>query len=205
GFDPYELEIFFGNGDGTFQSPRIVQGISPTSFVIADVNGDGVPDIVGSNCFSVDPCYPNYDLVVLLGDGKGSFPTQFTYTTASGVAAVADINGDGKPDILSDAGVMLGNGDGTFQPPIGPGFSMPVAIADFNGDGHLDVATNTELLLGNGDGTFQPGIYLGNLSGGLAVGDFNGDGRPDLAVGGVTVLLNISRYPTTSVVASSAN
>jgi hypothetical protein len=80
-------------------------------------------------------------------------------------------------------------------------------MADFNGDGKLDLAVGAGnfLLLGNDDGTFQTPIALGASGPGISVGDFNRDGRPDLAVVGVTVLLNISRFPTTTRIASSLN
>ena len=81
---------------------------------------------------------------------------------------MADFNGDGVPDVVTaseGAAVLLGNGDGTFQPPLFPFSSTAtsVAVADFNHDGKLDIAvafyigTNGKLqvLLGSGDGTFQ--------------------------------------------------
>ena len=59
--------------------------------------------------------------------------------------------------------------------------------------------------LGNGDGTFQSPSLLGASGLGIVAADFNGDGRPDLAVGGVTVLLNVSPVPTITSVSSSRN
>ena len=125
---------------------------------------------------------------------------------------VRDFNGDGKPDIAvenvgtHDVSVLLGNGDGTFQPAAsydagtGPG---GLAAGDFNGDGILDLAVvnhfshNISVLLGRGDGAFRPAEHyaLGDTPAGVAVGDFNGDGRLDLAVvnhfsHSVSVLLN---------------
>jgi len=111
----------------------------------------------------------------------------------------ADLNRDGKADLLSSGGVALGNGDGTFTvlPPFAGsgGLSFGVsAIADFNGDGKLDLLgtlsgnhpQGTAVLLGNGDGSFGPPIkiivapYGVIRSYGVLTADMNGDGRPDI-------------------------
>ena len=90
--------------------------------------------------------------------------------------------------------VLLGNGDGTFQPQVTYAVgSDPDAIVagDFNGDGRTDLAvanqattTTVSVLLGNGDGTFQPQVTyaVGSYPVAIVAGDFNGDGRTDLAV-----------------------
>lgn len=126
----------------------------------------------------------------------------------------ADINGDGKVDIVSLTGstspgitVLLGNGTGGFGAPIhttisgvdGP-FLGQVLLDDFNGDGHLDVAVYGKdhvtsqnviaVMLGNGDGTFQTeketivGMNPPSACT-AAAGDFNGDGKVDLALTGL--------------------
>ena len=109
---------------------------------------------------------------------------------------VADVNGDGKLDVITanfftTIAVVLGNGDGTFQPALVFGtlaFSSDLTIGDFNRDGKLDVATagsgTADVLLGNGDGTFQdPRLFhVGDFAFGIASGDFDGDGILDLVV-----------------------
>jgi hypothetical protein len=129
--------------------------------------------------------------------------------------AVADFNGDGKPDLAvtgqpyartpAYVSVLLGNGDGSFRTTgnnaLGQGQVKALAAADFNGDGRMDLAVangvNVAILLGNGDGTFQPAVEypIGGGASFVAVGDFNGDGKPDLAVANgennaVAILLN---------------
>ena len=111
--------------------------------------------------------------------------------------AVGDFSGDKKLDlVVANTGdqtisILLGNGDGTFQPAIdvsvaaSPAYAY-VAVADFNGDGKLDLVLSNgndiAILLGNGDGTFQtPVLYpVGSNYGAVWVADFNGDGKPDL-------------------------
>jgi hypothetical protein len=179
-------------------------GYESNSVAVADVNGDGKPDLVIANCGSCNGS-PARDasVSVLLGNGDGTFQAAGAYGTgelqqASSVV-VADVNGDGKPDLLVanafGVGVLLGNGDGTFQTPVnygsGGGPPWSVAVADVNGDGKPDlVVTNSGnatvgVLLGNGDGTFQGVVTYG--TGGVwpdsvAIADVNGDGKPDLVV-----------------------
>ena len=137
---------------------------------------------------------------------------------------VADFNNDGKPDLAvvnmgqlptlqSSVSVLLGNGNGSFQPAVttdvlnggaGNGNAQSVAVGDFNGDGLPDVALNTtgpagpavEFLLGKGDGSFQPNhqiLSVGQTPLSVAVGDFDRNGALDLVTansqGTLSVLL----------------
>ena len=134
--------------------------------------------------------------------------------------------GTGKPTSPSPipptlVDVLLGNGDGTFQPEaIYPTSAAPISLAvgDINGDGKPDLVTASyygtvvSVLLGNGDGTFQlPANYnAGSSPRSVVVADFNGDGKADLAVanhssGNVSVLLGAVFTPTSVTLKSSLN
>ena len=153
---------------------------------------------------------------VLLGNGNGTFQAPSTF--AAGInpfyVSVADLNDDGKPDLLvadnANPGgalcVLLGNGNGTFGAAAtfaAGNFARTIAVGDINGDGKLDAAVanngSVSVLLGNGDGTFQPALNLSaGLSpySGIALADLNGDGKLDLAVANkpnnsVSVLLGV--------------
>jgi hypothetical protein len=191
------VRVLLGNGDGTFGSARyFAAGSSPSSVAVGDFNGDGKQDLAVAGEYG--------DLSVLLGNGDGSFQAARTSYVGGGVGldsvAVGDFNGDGSLDLAAtnsygrDVGVLLGNGDGSFQAPhyFAAHDGQSVTVSDLNGDGIPDLITGSSVLLGNGDGSFQaPRNFVGESR--TAVGDFNGDGIPDLAVvapgGGVSVLL----------------
>jgi len=145
------VSVLLGAGDGTFSNPLLYPtGAGASSVAIGDFNGDNKKDLAvtnnGANTVSILP-----------GNGNGTFQSHVDFPTAKGpffVTAV-DLNDDGKLDLAIGASssgsnrvsIMLGNGDGTFQPHVdhgtvfvNGGLSEQLAVADFNNDGVPDIA-----------------------------------------------------------------
>lgn len=202
------VSVYFGNGDGTFQTPVSYSTVDPNhplesnvfGMAVGDLNGDGKPDIAVTEGNGV---------AVLLNSGHGTFGTASYYdsgieglTTQTGLA-IGDVNGDKRNDIVAtsspqgDLVLFLNQGSGTFaskgsigQAP-GGGYSWLVDMADINGDKKLDlVATDAAgdifTFYGKGDGTFTAGpIYpyqnpQSNAPDNFILADFNGDGVLDI-------------------------
>jgi hypothetical protein len=197
------VTAYFGNGDGTFTpGPSSYIGDKPFPQLIGDFNNDGIPDLVA---YSSSPS--GLVMNILLGKGDGTFnsPMQLNVAT-SYLAFAADFNGDGNLDLAvvsgNDTVVLIGNGDGTFQPARTISSNTPVAVADVNNDGYADIVaygppptgstskiSNFNVFLSNGDGTFQPPVTLSSGLAGpnrFAVADFNGDGQADIVAGTVS-------------------
>jgi hypothetical protein len=199
------LDVLEGRGNGFFPTgTQYAAGPQPAGVTAGDFNRDGAIDLAVSN-------HENFSgqgntVSILMGNGDGTFqpPVAYAVYFQPGSVAVADFDRDGFLDVvaanyagdLGSVSVLLGNGDGTFQPAIDSpaGYSPDeIVVADFNRDRHPDVAVENNkindpalsILLGRGDGTFAAPVEYG-LEGwpeGMAVEDFNRDGYIDLAVG----------------------
>jgi len=212
------VAVLLGNGDGTFQAAQeyATGGFGASSVAIADFNGDGNADVVVANQCGTSDCKSGGSVGILLGNGDGTLQPAQTYSSGGDTAlsvAIADFNKDGNLDLAvanqcqdtncqnGAVSVLLGNGNGTFQP--AQSFSSAgyktnfVAVGDFNGDGNPDLVMTSQcqdtscrnggvsVLLGNGNGTFQSAQSYnsrGFLADSVAVIDLNGDGRADLVV-----------------------
>jgi len=201
------VSVLLGDGDGTFKAALNYDvGTNPTGIAVGDFNRDGKPDlaVLNQNCTNGGPPCGDGTVSVLFGNGDGTFQPPADYAAGSNPnsVTVGDFNGDGKLDLAvangnsvmaSAVSILLGNGDGTFQPPVTYTFGVnnaTIATADFTGDGKLDLAVVDNIgavwiLLGNGNGTFQTPASYGTdtLPLGLGIADFSGDGKLDLAVG----------------------
>ena len=177
-----------GASAGTFLAPvTFPAGAQPQAVRIADVNGDGLPDIIVANYFPGADGIGIPGVSVLLQDpaNPGHFLAPVTYPTPDGAidVAVGDLDGDGRPDLVvatidpdftGGVSVLLQNAApaqaGTFgTATVYAGFGQPlsVAIADLNADGHPDIAvadsTSATILLQNANapGTFANAVQVG--------------------------------------------
>jgi len=208
------LDTQTSNASDGFTRVVIPTGHHPGSIAVADLNHDGHPDIIVAN--TVDET-----VSVLLGDGKGHFApapgSPFKCGASPNDIAVADMNGDGNPDlIIANTGtpyitILLGDGKGGFAPSEHSPFateSFPhvhgVAAADFMGNGKVAVVTDSwghnQILLIPSDGKgnlILPGKLFNTGKRPyerLRSADFNGDGKPDVVTtdldsNAVTILL----------------
>jgi hypothetical protein len=199
--------LLHNNGSGTLSllHTYTLQQPSIGRIFAADLRGDGKLDLIVDS-YNTAAQTSSYN--VLLGNGDGSFQAPVNNTLSGTVVAVADVNNDGKPDLIASTdtsvAILLGNGDGTFAAPVyyEDGGANPLLVADFNGDGNLDIAGTVStqsaeavgILYGNGNGTFQPQVFPPSLDNytALATADFNNDGRPDLLVGSATVNMAVA-------------
>jgi hypothetical protein len=209
------LFVLLNKRDGTFDAPvgYSSAGFDITSVAIADVNGDGKRDVIALNEANLG--FTHSEIRVLLGNGDGTLDTAVAYVlstegTNSISLAAADVNGDGKTDLVVTGDpknvfaiyVLLNKGDGTFPTqvtyPSGI-FGHFVILGDVNRDGKLDAVVAGDapvaVLFGNGNGSFgTASVYATGLTSvwSVAMGDFNGDGKPDLVASSAPQFNNLS-------------
>ncbi|MFT3907395.1 MAG: VCBS repeat-containing protein [Steroidobacteraceae bacterium] len=214
------ITVVLGKGKGQFAAPvqYTLGNAGPYETAAGDFNGDGYPDLAVELFGTSDPTIVATEVDVFINNGDGTFKPFVKYDTGTKPRAVAaaDMNGDGKLDLVvanstaNTVGVLLGKGDGTFGPRSDfPAGNNPhgVVVADFNKDGKPDVALANNgptgalhVLLGKGDGTLGEAIQYEAGAGTFSIdaGDFNHDGYPDLVTanqrsGSVSVLINTGK------------
>ncbi|HXH65694.1 MAG TPA: FG-GAP-like repeat-containing protein [Candidatus Limnocylindrales bacterium] len=211
-FANQDISVQLGHGDGSFSqaiNSPIHIGHRPAAVVVGDFNLDGKQDIAVANA-------EDNDVVILMGKGDGSFAAASNSPITVGrrpvALAIADFNGDGKPDLAvanllsSNVQIFAGDGAGAFQLikelPTGR-YPCSLAVGDFDSDGKADLAVVNQLsemvsvFLGDGAGSFSRSrnFPLEGHPQSIVAGDFNKDGQLDLAIGNVatksvSVLLN---------------
>lgn len=191
------LDVFLGNGDGTFVAPTAAVAIPcpgcSAAITAGDVNHDGKPDLVVASNNSSDGIF------VLVGNGDGTFQSPVFYQQGSNSGALAVAIGqlikNDHGDVVMGTGngayVYINNGDGTFKAPVlyGPSWINSIVITDINGDTKNDLVVSSYsssavwTMLGNGKGGFTAGesFATDGYPNNLVVADFNGDKKLDFA------------------------
>jgi hypothetical protein len=200
-----DISLALGDGRGNFTraAQSFPVGPSPYPFAASDVNNDGWLDIVAT-ATATGPSRREQlplsrALTLLLSDGKGGrSPHKLPLRTGEPwFAAIADLNSDGRPDIVathheqSALTVMIGDGRGGFTEAVGSPFDFGVSlfqliIADVDRDAAMDVVATSgntiRVLLGDGRGAFKQAasIPVGPGAWRIAVADLNGDSKADV-------------------------
>ncbi|HYI79502.1 MAG TPA: VCBS repeat-containing protein [Thermoleophilaceae bacterium] len=195
-------------GNGFAVQPAVDVG-EATALSVANVNDDGLPDIVVVREDDADPGPGGepgvQDVTVLLGGPNDENAEHHSSEIdAPADVDVGDLDGDGQPEIVvagdeASVSVLLNEGGGSFAdgdltPTGAAGVSRRIALAQLDGDGRLDLLASDSgaaallVLRGDGTGGLPPlGAHPSGLPGAtlsLAAGDFNGDGATDAVAGG---------------------
>lgn len=200
------LYLLLGNGDGTFGAQTLIFSGEAYTSVVRDFTGDGKLDIaIGQVDWASSSTSIEVSTVLLPGNGDGTFGAPVPLYLFSGTLTSADMDGDGKPDLVG-----IGNGAssvelsvathpfpvtyglGTIVDTSSGGLFRPYALAvgDFNGDGRVDIAVPQDgkivLLTNQGQGSFAltlppSGVAFTHSADEAVTADFNGDGKLDIA------------------------
>lgn len=237
GFQPYSITSVtsnFQNYIGSCVPPPTTTG--PATVTVSPPAIGTAWQVAAFNYFSAGPSLPGaaetgtpapqpFVTVGVLQSGSVNL-TSYPIPNGAFTVGTADFNNDGKADLAvlyssnfassnpSNGGVsiLLGRGDGTFQPAVNYPVAVSVTnatIADFNGDGKMDIAVGSTnpgtvtILMGNGDGTFRTGRAITTLPGQplqVLAADFNADGKMDLAVAS-----SMSQTCTVSILAGNGD
>jgi Bacterial Ig-like domain/FG-GAP-like repeat len=198
------LNVMLNDGTGKFAAPTsysIAGGGAGSAItpLLIDVNGDGRLDIVTAGSSLVNSVLV-YSVSVLINDGTGKFIPGTSRVLSSGVSQIfaADVNGDGKADIIVTGGtisdnivtVLSGDGAGGFGRSVvtSLGAALPtVGVGDVNGDGRADLVVqgsdgSVSLMTSDGSGKFSSPVSYGSASSGgsIAISDVNNDGKLDI-------------------------
>ncbi|MCH9753961.1 MAG: VCBS repeat-containing protein [Alphaproteobacteria bacterium] len=170
-----KVSILIGKGDGTFFSKvdyEIVFG-NNRGITLVDINNDGNLDVITTNANPGTGNTPSAS--TLIGRGDGTFNSYSTHNIhfPSRAASSADIDGDGRQDLISFASrsprlisILFGNGNGAFVTRLDrlindvSNFYL-LETADINNDGKFDILFSDFILLGKGNGAFEDPIYYG--------------------------------------------
>jgi hypothetical protein len=226
---PTNVTVATATANGFSAGASVPTGPNTLQVALADVNGDNNLDLIAVNhgvgmtgLAGAQPSAGN--VTVSFGNGDGTFQPPVAYTVGLNPIsiAVADVTGDGKPDLIvgtvtataAFVAVLPNLGSGAFgSPSMLPTYSWPagITVADFDGDGKQDLAivhiaadAPVTIMRGHGDGTFDGErlLFAGSAPQSAIAADFTGDGKPDLAVsnfasssgaaGTVNLLANLS-------------
>lgn len=188
------VAVFFGNGDGSLQTPKIYPVAADTRGLgVVDLNGDNAPDLVTAN-------RNGNKVAVLMNNGDGTFATSVpleTGTNGETSCAIADANADGLLDVFigsyhsQQMVVLLSDGDSKLNVAARVncrGNAWMIAAGDIDGDQNVDIVSASagvpEFAVMRGDGTGQlraAEVYsTGDFSLAIDLGDIDGDGDLDL-------------------------
>jgi prolyl-tRNA editing enzyme YbaK/EbsC (Cys-tRNA(Pro) deacylase) len=219
-FSGNSLTVLTNDGSGRFGVAGTYSvGNNPVSVAVADVNGDGKTDLISADSgFSG----AGETLTVLTNNGAGGFVVAGTYSVGNAPysVAVADLNGDGKIDLISanlsgnSLTVLTNNGSGGFV--LAGTYSVgntpySATASDVNGDGKIDLISanyagnSLTVLTNNGSGGFVlAGTYFVGSPRSVSTADINGDGEIDLIsantlANSFTILTNATTFPPSSL------